>query len=478
MNAISFNGNVNSIQDLDAGEAAALISAATDIALVIDADGVIRDASLGDKEIPLEPRRDWVGRPWLDTVTVESRPKVKSLLNEAGTASAKWRQVNHATAAGPDLPILYVSMPIGDSGRVLAVGRNASPIAALQQRLLQTQQHMEKKQMLSRHLETRYRLLFQVSSEAVFIVDAATLKVLEANPASEQLLARDKDEIVGQKFTGLFHEVARTVIENLLVEVRASERRIHAKATLADQQSECVLAASLFNQDGGVLYLVRANRPEVQDEQPIGVHMRAKLIELMESAPDGLVVTGSDGRIVAANRAFIEMTQCGSKSRVLGESLDRWFGRSGVDLNVLTANLREHGSVRLFATTLHCEYGSSIDVEISATQVKLKENEANFGFMIRDTGVRLTDVTAPAESRFPRPVEQLTELVGRLPLRDVVQETTSMVERYCIEAALQITSENRTSAAELLGLSRQSLYVKLRRYGLGDSEVSNMETSE
>ena len=38
----------------------------------------------------------------------------------------------------------------------------------------------------------------------------------------------------------------------------------------------------------------------------------------------------------------------------------------------------------------------------------------------------------------------------------------------CIEAALELTRDNRASAAEMLGLSRQSLYVKLRRYGLGD----------
>jgi transcriptional regulator of acetoin/glycerol metabolism len=31
-----------------------------------------------------------------------------------------------------------------------------------------------------------------------------------------------------------------------------------------------------------------------------------------------------------------------------------------------------------------------------------------------------------------------------------------------------MTQDNRASAATLLGLSRQSLYVKLRRFGLGD----------
>ena len=37
-----------------------------------------------------------------------------------------------------------------------------------------------------------------------------------------------------------------------------------------------------------------------------------------------------------------------------------------------------------------------------------------------------------------------------------------------IEAALALTRDNRASAAEMLGLSRQSLYVKLRRYGIQD----------
>ena len=35
-------------------------------------------------------------------------------------------------------------------------------------------------------------------------------------------------------------------------------------------------------------------------------------------------------------------------------------------------------------------------------------------------------------------------------------------------AMLELTGDNRASAAEMLGLSRQSFYAKLRRHGLGD----------
>jgi DNA-binding protein Fis len=36
-----------------------------------------------------------------------------------------------------------------------------------------------------------------------------------------------------------------------------------------------------------------------------------------------------------------------------------------------------------------------------------------------------------------------------------------------------MTGDNRASAAEMLGLSRQSLYAKLHRFGLGDLSGSD-----
>jgi DNA-binding NtrC family response regulator len=56
--------------------------------------------------------------------------------------------------------------------------------------------------------------------------------------------------------------------------------------------------------------------------------------------------------------------------------------------------------------------------------------------------------------------------VGYSTLKDIVTETTEIIERMCIETALELTGNNRAAAAELLSLSRQSLYVKLRQFGL------------
>jgi transcriptional regulator PpsR len=193
---------------------------------------------------------------------------------------------------------------------------------------------------------------------------------------------------------------------------------------------------------------------------------RAQLLDVVEHAPDAIVVADGDGRVLSANRAFRDLAQLATEDQARGESLDRWLGRPGVDLNVLLTNLRQHGAVRLFATTLRGDLGATAEVEISAGAVQHGDARC-FGFSIRDVGRRLSaDLRAGRE--LPRSVEQLTELVGRVPLKDLVREATDLIERLCIEAALDLTGDNRASAAEMLGLSRQSLYVKLRRYGLGD----------
>ena len=56
------------------------------------------------------------------------------------------------------------------------------------------------------------------------------------------------------------------------------------------------------------------------------------------------------------------------------------------------------------------------------------------------------------------------ELVGSATLKEIVTDTTDVIEKICIEAALEITNNNRAAAADLLGLSRQSLYVKLSKH--------------
>jgi len=182
--------------------------------------------------------------------------------------------------------------------------------------------------------------------------------------------------------------------------------------------------------------------------------------------PEGFVVTDRDRRIIGANAAFLDLAQLATEHQAKGESLERWLGREGTEIAALYTTLAEHGSVRHFATVVRGEFGALDEVEVAAVSVPGGDRPC-FGFTLRTLPRRVAAV-APGGRELPRSVEHMTELVGRVSMKALVRETTDLIERLCIEAALRITHDNRASAAEMLGLSRQGFYAKMRRYGLGD----------
>jgi len=457
-----------SIGDLEAEMAATLIAATSDIALIVDADGVIRDLAFGSDDWSVEWYGKWLGLPWIETVTSETRPKIEALLEEATAAApSRWRQVNHPSSWGADVPVIYCTMRLGPGGQILASGRDLRSSAALQQRLVEAQQSMERHYSRLRNMETRYRLLFQMTAEPVLIVDASTRKVIEANPAAGPLFNEAARRVVGRVFPDGFDADGTTAIQAQLAAARATGRADDVHATLADGKRELIVSAALFRQESSALFLVRLLPVAASAAASPLPEQRSRLIDFLENSPDAVVMADAQSRVLSANAAFLDLVQLATEEQVKGEPLERWLGRPGVDLPVLMANLRQHGSVRRFSTLMRGEYGAMADVELSATTV-LNGKQPAFGFTIRNVGDRILPEIHGAVRELPRSVEQLTELVGRVPLKDLVRETTDVIERLCIEAALELTNDNRASAAELLGLSRQSLYVKLRRYGLGD----------
>jgi transcriptional regulator PpsR len=462
-----FNAARRSFGDLDADDTAKLIAAAADVALLLDQAGVVRDLAYDDTELSLDAPQSWVGRRWSEIVTVESRPKIDALLEDAAAgAPPRWRQVNHPTDGSSDFPVLYRAVRVGKEGHVVAIGRDLRAIAALQQRLVGAQQSMERDYARLRHIETRHRLLFQMSSEPTLVVDASTQKVIEANPAAARTMATTAQALVGRALADGFDGEGMLAVQALLAGVRAGGRPNTTSARLAEDGREVTVWASVFRQEQSSLHLVKLleqpDRPAAGEPED----RKAKLLSAVEHAPDAFVLIGPDGRVQVANAAFLDLVQVTSEQQALSESLDRWLGRPGVDLSVLLANLKQHGSIRLFATTLRGEFGEPSEVEISAAAIPGPDGPC-YGFAIRAVGRRLAP-QQQAHHTLPRSLQQMTELVGRVPLKDLVRETTDVIERMCIEAALELTNDNRASAAEMLGLSRQSLYVKLRRYGLGD----------
>ena len=454
---------------LSASVAAALLAAVGDVAFILSAKGDILDIAVSHGELANHGFGDWIGGAWIDTVTIESRPKISEMLTDATKpgAAPRWRQVNHP-AAGGDVPVRYLVMALGEPGsedaRLIAIGRDMRSAAAMQQRLLQTQQSLERDYIRLRQAETRYRLLFDMASEPVLIVDAKTRRIREANPAAHRLLDAPDGALIGNDVGSIVDDRHRDDFVAYLGAAEAADDLAPLTVQLSDGQNEARVSARLFRQSRAPLLLVRV----MASDDAVSDHHRydAALGDVVERMPDAFVLVDRELTILTANAAFVELAEMPSVERVKGARLGGWLGRPGIDLELILGQLRDHGSVRNVATILRGSAGTQEEVEVSGVVAPLGEGEC-YGFTIRNVGRRLP--ATPVVSRdVPRSVEQLTELVGRMSLKEIIRESTDLIERLCIEAALSYTSDNRASAAEVLGVSRQSLYSKLHRHGLGN----------
>jgi len=460
-----FDAHNPALEELDARAAAALLAVAGDIALVMDGAGVIRDvAVMGGNDSQLDTATQWIGRPWNETVSGVSRTKIDTLVKEAvHQGVSKRRQVNHVMGDVLDVPVSYTTIKLGRDGSLVAVGRDMRHVSALQQRLVEAQQAMERDYWRLRHVETRYRLLFQLASDGVLVLDASNLKVLDANAAAGQIFGEPTERLIGRVFPFGMDATAARALEDLLAAARSAGRAGELALTLNGGRAFHA-SASCFRQEQATLLLVRLSPADLPTAGSGGANSPSRLLDLLERSPDGFVVTDLDGAILAANRAFLDITELASEEQVRGTALSTYIGRPGADFPVFTSMLRKNGVVRLMATSARGQHGNQSEVEVSAVWVPEGE-EPCIGFTIRDIGRRLA--SGPQGARdLTRAVEELTSLVGRVSLRDLVRDTVDLVERHFIEAALELTNDNRTSAAEVLGVSRQSLYVKLRRHRL------------
>lgn len=450
---------------------AELVASTNDICLLIDDAGVVIDVVVNSDDPGFENAQQWVGKRWEETVSIESKKKIADLLSGDEKTNNRWRQVNHPDTGDLDLPVTYKTVQL-DDGRIMAIGREMRQVSLLQQRLLDVQHSLESDYARLHQAEVRYRMLFSLSSESILCVDAESRRILEANPAAAELLGGPVNKLINRSFPRGFSDNSHDKINALLTRVQAAGVAEEVMVTTARDAHSVVLSASLVRKGDGPYFLLRI-QPAGQSSSD-GISHR--VIDVVNRSPDSFVVTTADGTILAANLAFMNLVSIATDLQLVKQPLDRWLGRRGTDVALLLRNLPERGEIRQFDTIVRPEFGEAVDVELSAVSALDTDNPC-LGFVIRQRNFKRPSASPPKPDKdakeLPHSLQEMTELVGRVPLKDLIRETTDIIEHMCIEAALKLSNQSRASAAEMLGLSRQSLYVKLRRYGIGDNDADN-----
>ena len=355
------------------------VSLASDIALVIDEHGVIRSVAQGSTD-PIAPGAcQWVGRAWIDTVSGETRLKIENLLKEvSATGIARRREVNHLLGADASVPVAYTAIRLGESGPVLAVGRDLRAIAAIQKRYVESQQDMERGYWQARQAEARYQLLFQVATDAVMIVDGETLHIVEANRAATRLLAAEAEQLQGRHASAAFEHHSRVAVNELLGNARSTGQSGEIRARLQGLAGSTSVLATPFRAGDSMRLLLRLR---VHESEGPSASLNRTLSRLVDGTSDGVIVTDSSGRVLLANPAFVSLAHLSSEADAKGQPLMRWLSLADRPLAALVAKVRREGIARHIESSVKRSHAPPVAIEISAALLTEGDQEC-IGFTI------------------------------------------------------------------------------------------------
>ncbi len=443
-----------------------------DVTLFLDIGGVIRDARVSHL-LAGESVEGWLGRPWGETVPDLAGEKVRRIVADArDTGISAFRQITQRFPSGREVPMEYTTVLLGGGSGLMSVGKSLHAVAELQSRLVEAQQTMERDYWRMREVETRYRLLFDTSSEAVLVLRPGSFRIAEANPAAVEALGlTDADGAMGQDVLAAVAAAERAPLRAMVQQVRQDGKAPGTLVHLGDDRVPWLIRAAPVKSAAGASVMLRLVSTDPRFGM-IPAETIPRVDDFVRKLPDGFVVLDQSGVVRLANQAFADMVDMSAVGLVTGEKLSRWVWRPGADVAALLETLRAHGVVRLFGSALHGDLETETEVEISGAT--LSHGGTSFhGLTIRNVGRRLRGQGSPLS--IASLVGTMTEPVGKMPLREFVKTAVDGVERHFVRAALDLARGNRTVASEILGLSRQSLYTKLERYGLDEDAERGTE---
>ena len=443
-----------------------IISEVADIAVVIGSDGTVLSVLSNSEYRPAAQLEGIEGRPFEDFLTTESKPKFRDRLSEFRSGQTISNvELNHMDVGQRwEFPVRYSFHQIGPDDTILLLGTDLRPIAEMQQQLVKAQLALEKDFEQQREYDTRFRVLMHSTTEPHVFVSSATGLIKEANPAAAAFIGVGKDALPNTKLSDYLElDGVSDLIEGL--GARALEGSTPVQGTLKGSDKSTLIYPTMFRIAGERLLLLRMQDEDsaIYVDDDLGLRLRT----LHDTGPEGVVFVDDGGLVVSANEGFLDLIGLAHGVDVRGKSVTDFLMRGSVDLKVMTENAARYGRMRLYLTKIASDFGSPRSVEISVTALKAGTKSV-FAFVMRDSNRAESTRTATPQTNDD--VQSVVELVGSASLKEIVAESSDVIERMCIETALELTMNNRVAAAEMLGLSRQSLYVKLRKFGIHSSE--------
>ena len=293
----------------------------------------------------------------------------------------------------------------------MVAGRDLRPMAAMQQRLVDAQQSMEREYERVRHAESRYRLLFQVTLEAVLVLDAGNGRVSRPTRPPRRSSAWRRGASSAGPLSSSFDDAGQGELESAIAAARAAGRFSELRARVADGSRELLVAATLFRESRATFLLVRAQPASLVDadasprepafaDDPAGRRCAGRLRDDRRRRSDTAGQPRVPGPRAARERA--------AGARGIHRSLARPSGCRSQRAARQPARARHRAP---FATSIRGQYGASTEVrDLRGHDQADGKRPARSAFATSRRACR----PRRAANTSPRSVQQMIELVGRV----------------------------------------------------------------
>ena len=439
-----------------------IISNIGDINLLIDLKGKILKINLPNKNIN-KNLNSWLNKNIFDFLTIESKEKLDlqiTSLTEINILSTKGFELNHVSTDTGEFPVRYKGFKTEDKKNIILIGNDLSQIAEVQKRFVNSQLALEREYSKFRSFETKYKALIEFSEEALVILDASLGNILDLNNPAAKLLKQKKEKLIGINLSKIFnYENEKEFIEKLKSDKINKSDFVYINEK---NKNNIILHSSVFRAENEICIIVRLEKTLKEDSSEnefINI-----LNKFYEKTRDGIVFTNKMGIIKYVNDSFLSLCKSENQQLIVDRPFSEFLARGIVDLKVLIEATLENGSTMPFKTQLISNFDIRTDIEISSTYTSTKFGEYIcfiISYKPNENEINTSDNVVSEKA-----TRKITKLVGSAPLKDLVADTSDIVEKICIETALEMTKNNRVATAEMLHLSRQSLYVKLRKHNL------------
>lgn len=419
-----------------------------DIVFLLWPDGEIADVTFGPFTGIVADQSRLRARQVMEIAEQPDRDLLQDLVTAARLGQRhKPVRLTHTSLVSAGTRADYSAHLAGDGKNIVLIGRLRAGRGNIAERVVDTEIARAKAEA-QRASADRYRFLFEASSEGVLIVDAETDLIEEANGNASRILGVEPYYILGSTLSSHFLKER----EETPSDPNGSNEALSMTVTLTGSNQDVRLISRTIPGQERPLLLVRLI--ELGGQMDAQAEKARLAIQVLFRSSVPIALTGPDLSVVWSNGAFAGLRPSLSMTH---KPLTSVLGLSETALDMAVRDAREHGRTLTSLSALDGRLNIGADAHV--TLVSIGDGmSSGYGFLFYPSAAAASDRSADTSA--------LAELVGKAPMKVLVRRSTDEIERHCIEAALNLTDNNRTLAADVLGLSRQSLYMKLRQFGL------------